>query len=181
MIKSGELSFTVTGTFTFLSLLFVCMYMCACVYTYVGKHVYVFSSVWKPGLVCYPWRCSSCILIQGFWFLNRFLGSPVWLGWLAREPQESSCFHLPSISMTSTWRHTQLFCMDARDQTQACMSENFLAETSPQPQLWTIVSLLCCNTGADSTYKRILMLDTLLLFLPSFPLPNFYWLLAYSL
>lgn len=88
---------------------FVCMYMCARVYMYVGKHVYVFSSVWKTELVCCPWSCSSCFLIQGFWFLNRFFGSPVWLGWLAREPQESLCFCLPSISMTSTWRHTQLF------------------------------------------------------------------------
>lgn len=111
------------------------MYMCACVYMYVGKHVYVFSSVWKPELVCCPWSCSSCFLIQGFWFLNRFFGSPVWLGWLAREPQESLCFHV----FDKHKAPHPAFCMDARDQTQACMSENFLTETSPQPQLWTIL------------------------------------------
>ena len=112
------------------------MYMCVYVHMYVGKHAYVFSAVRKPELVCWPWSCSSCFLIQGFWFLNRLFGSPVWLGWLAREPQESSCFHLPRLSITSTRRHTYFL--------HGCESSNSSLHVRKFPD-WSFSSALVVN------------------------------------
>lgn len=89
---------------------------CACmnVYTWLCAwvHVHICLRRMEPILRCHVRECHLPLLRQG---LLLAWSSSIWLDWLARETQGSSCLSLPSSGGLHTCTHDHCYYMSAGD------------------------------------------------------------------